>query len=138
MVPTQSTLFKLMSARLTWLSQREVVLGQNIANADTPDYRPRDLKAKDFARLIGALDRPETRLPIHTSDPAHLSGRPTATLGLTPGRQAEVFESSPDGNAVVLEEQTAKLAETALAYQATSNLYQKYLGMVRTALGTQR
>jgi hypothetical protein len=33
-------LFKLISARLAWLSQREVILGQNLANADTPRYRP--------------------------------------------------------------------------------------------------
>ena len=72
------------------------------------------------------------------TDPLHLSGRPVARLGLGGDAQRSTFEVSPDGNAVVLEEQTAKLAETALAYQTTSNLSQKYLGMVRTALGTQR
>ncbi|HEX3209545.1 MAG TPA: hypothetical protein VHQ91_09215 [Geminicoccaceae bacterium] len=41
---SQAPLFKLMSARLAWLSQREVILGQNLANADTPNYRPRDLR----------------------------------------------------------------------------------------------
>ena len=43
----------------------------------------------------------------------------------------------PDGDAVVLEEQTAKAAQTALDFQLTSNLYRKYLGMVRIALGNQ-
>jgi hypothetical protein len=38
---------------------------------------------------------------------------------------------------VVLEEQSAKAAQTALDFQLTSNLYRKYLGMVRIALGTQ-
>jgi flagellar basal-body rod protein FlgB len=43
----QAPLFKLISARLAWLSQRQVVIGQNLANADTPDYRPRDLRPKE-------------------------------------------------------------------------------------------
>jgi flagellar basal-body rod protein FlgB len=44
---------------------------------------------------------------------------------------------APDGNAVVLEEQALKAAQTALDFQLTSNLYRKYLGMVRIALGHQ-
>ncbi|MDX1542003.1 MAG: flagellar basal body rod protein FlgB [Geminicoccaceae bacterium] len=138
MVPTQSTLFKLLSARMTWLSQREVVLGQNIANADTPGFRPRDLRERDFARLVDRAGRPDARLAVQVTDSAHLAAAPHARIGLASDPQRSVFEASPDGNAVVLEEQTAKLAETALAHQTTSNLYQKYLGMVRTALGTQR
>ena len=136
MVPTEAALFRLLSARMTWLGQRQVVLGQNVANADTPDYRPRDLREGDFARLVGGLDHPARRVPLGTTHPAHLGARPAARIGLAGERQKTVFETAPDGNAVVLEEQTAKLAETALAYQTTSNLYQKYLGMVRTALGT--
>jgi hypothetical protein len=38
---------------------------------------------------------------------------------------------------VVLEEQMAKASQTALDHQLTSNLYRKYLGMVRLALGHQ-
>ncbi len=48
---TQAPLFKLISARMSWLAQRQVVLGQNLANADTPNYRPKDLREADFARL---------------------------------------------------------------------------------------
>ncbi len=38
---------------------------------------------------------------------------------------------------MILEEQMAKASQTALDYQLTSNLYRKYLGMLRIALGTQ-
>jgi flagellar basal-body rod protein FlgB len=47
------------------------------------------------------------------------------------------FEVAPDGNEVILEEQMAKSAQTALDHQLASNLYRKYVGMVRIALGTQ-
>jgi flagellar basal-body rod protein FlgB len=137
MVPTDVGLFKLFSAHMRWLGQREVVLGQNIANADTPDYRPHDLRARDFERLAAGVRAAGARLPVRATDPGHLDGQPALRLGLESQEQRHTFEVSPDGNAVVLEEQMAKMAETALAYQTTSNLYQKYLGMIRTALGTQ-
>ena len=39
------------------------------------------------------------------------------------------------GNAVVLEEELMKAAETAADYQLTTNLYRKHVAMIRTALG---
>jgi flagellar basal-body rod protein FlgB len=133
----QAPLFKLMSARLAWLSQREVVLGQNLANADTPDYRPRDLRPAEFARLAEALPGTAGRLAMTRTDPAHLGPGAQVRIGLD-GRPAKnVYETAPNGNAVILEEQMAKASQTALDYQLTSNLYRKYLGMLRIALGTQ-
>jgi flagellar basal-body rod protein FlgB len=66
----------------------------------------------------------------------------TSTAGRRPGStlpavSGNTYETTPDGNAVILEEQMAKATETALDYQLTSNLYRKYLGMIRIALGTQ-
>ena len=68
---------------------------------------------------------------------AHLDGAPGVRIGLAGRPQVTDYEVAPDGNAVVLEEQSAKAAQTALDFQLTSNLYRKYLGMVRVALGHQ-
>jgi flagellar basal-body rod protein FlgB len=137
MLPTKTALFQLISARMSWLSQRQVVLGQNIANADTPDYRPKDLRAADFARLVDGIAGRPSRLAMAQTARAHLDGAAVARIGIAGRAQATVYEVAPDGNAVVLEEQSAKAAETALDFQLTSNLYRKYLGMMRTALGHQ-
>ena len=137
MLPTKVALFQLISARLNWLSQRQAVLSQNIANADTPDYQPNDLRTADFARLVeGVASRPGGLAMARTAH-GHLDGAPVARIGLAAHAQATLYEVAPDGNAVVLEEQGAKAAETALDFQLTSNLYRKYLGMVRIALGHQ-
>jgi len=137
MPPTQAPLFKLLSARLGWLSQRQVTLGQNLANADTPDYRPRDLRPADFARLLQAFPGPGAQVPLVRTAPGHLDDAPRARLSLA-GRAADSrYETTPDGNAVILEEQMAKVTETSLDYQLTSNLYRKYIGMMRIALGAQ-
>jgi flagellar basal-body rod protein FlgB len=46
----------MISRRMDWLSQRQTVLSQNVANADTPNYQPRDLKTLDFrAELRGQM-----------------------------------------------------------------------------------
>ncbi len=137
MPPVQPPRFKLMSARLAWLSEREVVLGQNLANADTPDYRPRDLRPADFARLAKDSAAQAGRVEMTRTDPAHLGAGARVRIGLGSHPAETVYETTPNGNAVILEEQMAKVSQTALDYQLTSNLYRKYLGMMRIALGTQ-
>ena len=138
MLPTRASLFQLMSARMAWLGQRQVVLGQNLANADTPDYRPRDLKEADFARLASGVRGRPSRIAMAATDPLHVEGAPAVRLGLEGRPVDSEYESAPSGNAVILEEQMAKATQTALDYELTSNLYRKHLGMVRIALGTER
>jgi flagellar basal-body rod protein FlgB len=45
-------LFAMLRERMSWLNQRQGVLSQNVANADTPGYGARDLKAPDFETLL--------------------------------------------------------------------------------------
>ena len=42
---------------------------------------------------------------------------------------------TPSGNAVVLEEQLMKVAETVMDHQITANLYAKHVNMIRMVLG---
>jgi flagellar basal-body rod protein FlgB len=137
MPSTHAPLFTLLSARLGWLSQRQATLSQNLANADTPDYRPRDLRPADFARLLRAAPDPAAGVTLARTDPGHLDEARSARIGLAARAADSSYETTPDGNAVILEEQMAKATATALDYQLTSNLYRKYLGMMRIALGTQ-
>ena len=48
---TQIPLFEMLTRRMSWLNERQKVLAQNIANADTPHYVPRDLEPLDFESL---------------------------------------------------------------------------------------
>ena len=69
-------LFDLISARAGWLAQRQAVLGQNVANADTPGFRPLDLAPASFERLLqegGRLDLLRTSLG-HVTDAPGLCG----------------------------------------------------------------
>ncbi len=136
MGPTDAPLFKLLGARMDWLSQRQAVLARNIANADTPDFRPRDLREEDFHRLVeGHAGRP-ARIAVARTSEDHMTGKASARLGLAGEEQRRPYETSPDGNAVILEEQTAKAGKTALDHQLASNVYKKYVGMIKLALGS--
>lgn len=121
-------LVALSKSRLDWVARRQEVLAENIANANTPGYIPSDVKP--FKATLS-----ETLLPIQptVTHAGHMS---------TPMRDPRIvaqtkktFESSPDGNAVVLDEQLAKVGEAKTAYELAASLFQKQFKMIKTALG---
>jgi flagellar basal-body rod protein FlgB len=123
--------FRALQARMRWLGERQEVLAQNVANADTPHYRSRDLKALDFARLLRGGER---ALGLAVSHLGHLAP-PRAGPGRAVEAQPTKLEANPTGNAVVLEEEMLKVGQTAHDYQLMTSLYSKSLGMIKTALG---
>ena len=127
------TLFKLTGSRMNYLSERQKVISENIANADTPYYRPSDLKPMNFQEIL----RGDTRRikPIATN-PMHLAGLKEDTkFTAEKASLGKSYETAPNGNAVVLEEQMLKVSELQTNYQLAANIYQKNLGMLRTAIG---
>lgn len=126
-------IFQAIAKRMVWLGQRQQVLARNIANSDTPDYAPQDLKQGPFARALKhslAAIRPASTHPDHIQGTAPGQPRPAESAD-----QRDRFETAPSGNAVVLEEQLIKVAETQMDYQTMSNLYRKHAQMIRAALG---
>ncbi|MGF1611152.1 MAG: flagellar basal body rod protein FlgB [Kiloniellales bacterium] len=126
------SLFGAIGRKMAWLTQRQSVVAENIANADSPGYAPRDMKESAFARLLMRGPAPVT--PTAT-DRAHLPGTLGGRGGFKDEEQRRPYETAPDGNAVVIEEQLIKVAETQMDYQLMTNLYRKHLSMIRTALG---
>jgi flagellar basal-body rod protein FlgB len=128
-------IFAVLGKRMDWLSQRQKVLADNIANADTPNYQPRDLNPSEFHRVLRSQSPEVATRATHA---AHLQG--TAALGgpARVERQDKPWETSPSGNAVVLEEQLIKVSKTQTDYQTMTNLYRKHMEMFRTALRGSR
>ncbi|OAB58008.1 hypothetical protein AY599_12045 [Leptolyngbya valderiana BDU 20041] len=126
-------LFDVIARKMDWLSQRQRVLADNVANADTPDYAPQDLKEGPFERLVrGKLAVLEPR----RTDAEHLTAASGAAQGEARAFEPrDRYETAPSGNAVVLEEQLVKVQQTQLDYQTMTNLYSKHLRMFSMALG---
>ncbi len=125
-------IFAVLGKRMDWLSQRQQVLAQNVANADTPDYVPRDLDEAAFGRILRNQLSPMDPEATHA---AHLRGTVQRGGPANSVRQMDPYETSPSGNAVILEEQLIKVAKTQSDYQTIVNLYRKHMDMFRTALG---
>ena len=124
-------IFEAIARKMSWLGQRQSVLSQNIANSDTPDYVPKDLKAGAFDQALTSSMRSVTAARTHA---LHLAGSGPRKGTFDDGEQRRTYEVAPSGNAVVLEEQLVKVGQTQMDYQAMSNLYRKHLSMIRTAL----
>jgi flagellar basal-body rod protein FlgB len=122
MDPTDIGLFRLAEQRLAWTDRRQQLLAQNVANANTPGYAPRDM-APFAAALSGAT--------LSLTSPMHMApgGRGAGEKSIRP------TEKSPSGNAVSLEDQLSKVADTQGVQTLVLNLHHKYQSMVRLALG---
>lgn len=126
----QIPLISLARQKLDWLGQRQQVLAQNIANADTPDYRARDLKPFEFREMVRAAP---SQVNMEATSEGHLPGRRKKETEHRSSVERRPYETAPAGNAVILEEQMGKVNETSLSYSLANELYRKQLGMFRTA-----
>jgi flagellar basal-body rod protein FlgB len=126
------TLFATARKRLDWLTQRQEVLAQNIANSDTPRYRASDLKGFKFHEI---LRRETMQLNMSSNEGNHLPGQRKRIRDFSEQRERSPYETAPNGNSVVLEEQMAKVNESQINHQFTTNIYKKHIQMFMMALG---
>ena len=124
MDPTRTSTVALAERRIAWLEERQRVLAQNIANADTPGFRPRDIGSFQGS-LAGAFAMARTSA-------RHLPG-----TGGTPRAREDrgVTDRAPNGNAVSLDREALKVADTDTAHALATGLYRRWVGLFRTALG---
>lgn len=122
------------AAALRTRAQRGELLANNLANADTPGYKARDI---DFRRALADAGSPGGRLQLSTTQGAHL---PLA--GAQPGgSSADVQYRVPlapalDGNTVDAQVEQAAFAENAVRYQATlSFLNSRFRGLMTAITG---
>ena len=96
--------------------QRQTLLTNNLANADTPGYQPQDL---DFQQtLAGALQ----------------SGEPLDQVSFQPFTATQV--NGPDGNGVDAEQTSAEVAENGMLYQQIVQIAAAREGILQSAINT--
>jgi flagellar basal-body rod protein FlgB len=126
-----------LKTRMQWHQARQRLLAENVANANTPHFKAKDLKAPvlpgptgSASGTPGAMRAPAVTLAA--TQAGHIAtGSPR---GFRTDSKPH-FEVTPSGNAVDLEDQMAKSAENQLDYQTVSSLYQQSLTLIRTAIG---
>jgi flagellar basal-body rod protein FlgB len=108
---------------MTFHRERHAVLAGNIANLDTPGFRPQDLARPVEASSAAPATTDENHIPLAQSE--------QVTTTFDDGGQFH----SPDGNAVQLERELAKIDANRARYSAASELVSRRLAMLRYAAG---
>lgn len=124
-----------MAAKMVYLDQRQAIIAQNMANADTPNYRSQDLTKVDFGSVLKKVTGTQ-QVTLAKTDPGHVNG-PNDKGNAKDIKDRVTYEVAPDGNAVILEEQMIKANQTSMDYNMLTNLMSKQANMFRLALGRQ-
>lgn len=117
---------------------RHEVLSANVANADTPGFRPRDVDFDSVIRTAMELD----------DHPVSRERQMDEILAVPLGMDAAIYEPSAynqrhgeerfDGNSVSLDRQIALLNENALSYEASLTLFSRALAKLRYVISDGR
>lgn len=128
-------LFSLISQKMDYLTQRQGVIAQNIAQANTPGYKPKDvISFEEVLQKTGSSM--STGFKLTATSPMHMGGSSGGSKGLVRTvKESDVYEVKPSGNAVVLEQQVSQMSDTTTQYQIMTSLYKKTMGLLKTALG---
>jgi flagellar basal-body rod protein FlgB len=120
-------LMRLLTQKMNYLNQRSSVLAENVANANTPTYKAKDLAPFTFGDALNQSVGMNVTDPGHII-PASMSGVNAKTV------KAKSFETVPSGNSVDLEQQMMQVSETSVNYQMVTGLYKQITSWFRIAV----
>ena len=124
----------MLRAKMQWHQERQRVLAENIANSDTPNFRPRDLvEPKLGPGGVNVAGAAGGTLPMMRTSATHMTvagGAPSFPLDRKGG-----YETRPAGNAVNLEDEMLKVSANQMDYAAVTTLYSRSLNLLKTAIG---
>ncbi|MFY8031209.1 MAG: flagellar basal body rod protein FlgB [Devosia sp.] len=125
-------LLSALTEKMKWHQARQGLLAENVANAETPGYRGRDLKAYGFAEHMRNMS--VATISTTTTNPSHITKAGLGADGFG-SRQLNNFEVTPEGNGVTLEDEMMKVTTNQMDYQAVTALYSRSIRMIKLALG---
>jgi flagellar basal-body rod protein FlgB len=125
-------IFSILRTKMQWHQERQRLLAENVSNADTPNFRPRDLAPPKFD---GRTAQPAASLVLAQTSAAHIAGPGLSGTAQFPLERKGGYEIRPAGNAVNLEDEMLKVAANQMDYQTATTLYGRSLGLIKTALG---
>jgi flagellar basal-body rod protein FlgB len=119
-------LFGIHTQALGLWQRRAEVLSNNLANADTPNFRARDI---DFRAALGGADAGS--LPLAATSSGHIGTTSASGDGL---KYRVPMQPSLDGNTVDAETEQAAFAENSVRYQASLTFITAQIRTLRTAI----
>ena len=126
--------FSALTDKMRWHQNRQGLLAENVANAETPGFRGRDLAQYDFADRNSGFSR--ASVTTTATQPTHFSVSSSEGSAFGAQRMAN-FEITPEGNGITLEDEMMKVTTNMMDYQAATSIYQKSIKILKTAMGRQ-
>lgn len=115
--------------------KRQELIAANIANADTPNYKARDI---DFNTAMKSAMTGITQTAFNTEKTSemHMDGTPSSAPSGTPGEALfrPIIQGSVDGNTVDMDVERNQFAENAIRYEASLTMINSKLKQMLTAL----
>lgn len=123
-----------LAASLKYRQLRQELIASNIANAETPGYKAKKI---DFEEALARALDVDDELKMKTSDSKHFNVGGGGFNNLQP----EIYEDSNgitslDGNNVDRDQEMAEMAENKVMYDASVQLLNKKLGLLKYAIGS--
>jgi flagellar basal-body rod protein FlgB len=119
-------LFDLVERQRSWLSARQALVAQNVANANTAGYR-----AVDLAPFSKVLD--QSALQMTETSGLHIRASAFDPSSASP-RERTAWETTVSGNSVTLEQEMIKGGEIRGAFTLDTNIMKAFHGMWMSAL----
>jgi flagellar basal-body rod protein FlgB len=126
---TDIPILSMLRTRMQWHQERQRVLAENVANADTPNYRARDLVPPNFEHELQS-----TSLALARTNPGHIEAA-AGTGSQFADENGLHYQVRPRGNTVTHEDEMLKLAGNQMDYDAVTSIYTHSLNLIKTAVG---
>ncbi|HEU0117022.1 MAG TPA: flagellar basal body rod protein FlgB [Alphaproteobacteria bacterium] len=125
---TNTGLMGLLIQKMGYLNQRQSVLAENVANADTANYKQIDLAPFTFSDAMK-----QQNVGMATTDPRHIV--PVSMAGVnTKTVKSDSYETTISGNSVDVEQQMMEVSKNAVEYKTVTSIYHKISGLFNIAL----
>ena len=121
-------IFQMAGAMARHAATRQSLVAQNIAQADTPGY-----KARDLASFADTYQSQTDGMKVRATRSGHLMG--STAHSATPRIIAGIGSESPNGNNVSLEGEMMKATDITADHERALAIYQSSLGILRSSLG---
>ena len=123
-----------LRTRMQWHQERQRVLSENVANSDTPNFKPRDLVEPKFDAAGASVGGGMGSLAMMRTSSSHIAPAGGGADSFDQNKRVG-FETRPAGNAVSLEDEMLKVSANQMDYAAVTSLYSKSLHLLKTAIG---
>lgn len=128
MTSSISGIFDVLAQKMSYLSQKQALLAENVANVDTPGYKQLELKPFSFGQAMKQASG-----TMMTTDPRHIV---PASMAGTNAQSVKSKDTDvlPSGNTVDVEQQMAEVSKTSVDYQTMTSIYHKMTSLFKIAI----